>query len=221
MPHFFSIEKREASNTPYLKVKLLDNSEPQLQAIKQLLEEKSHCVRKCNITHNRQDDLTIYIKTLSTTDEAFDEVENILNSHFGNGVLRNDTIENTNGILNELVSHPMPLDLYKKAIDGFQKQQDYRHAMDDLRLSLELLLKDVLSNEKSLEKQDKFLSAYLGRGRISTEIIAGITDEMKALGRYFNEHEKHKDDIKIDDIDCVVHWVSNIIHVVMSVKPAK
>lgn len=221
MPHFFSIEKREASNTPYLKVKLLDNSGPQLQAIKQLLEEKSHCVRRCNITHNRQDDLTIYIKTLFTTDEAFDEVENILNSHFGNGVLRNDTIENTNGVLNELVSHPMPLDLYKKAIDGFQKQRDYRHAMDDLRLSLELLLRDVLSNEKSLEKQGKFLNAYLGKGGISSEIIAGITEEMKALGRYFNEHEKQKDDINISDIDCVVHWVSNIIHVVMSVKPAK
>ena len=221
MPQHFSISKKEVFDTPYLKVELLDNSKPQLQAIKQLLEEKSHCVRRCNITHNRQDDLTIYIKTLFTTDEAFDEVENILNSHFGNGVLRNDTINYTDGVLNELVSHPKPLELYKKAIDGFQKQQDYRHAMDDLRLSLELLLKDVLSNEKSLEKQDKFLNAHLGRGGISTEIIAGITEEMKALGSYFNEHEKHKDDIKINEIDCVVDWVSHIMHVVMSVKPVK
>lgn len=221
MPQHFSISKKEVFDTPYLKVELLDNSKPQLQAIKQLLEEKSHCVRRCNITHNQQDDLTIYIKTLSTIEDAFDEVENILNSHFGNGVLRNDTINYTDGVLNELVSHPKPLELYKKAIDGFQKQQDYRHAMDDLRLSLELLLKDVLSNEKSLEKQDKFLNAHLGRGGISTEIIAGITEEMKALGSYFNEHEKHKDDIKINEIDCVVDWVSHIMHVVMSVKPVK
>lgn len=221
MSQHFSITKKEAFNTPYLKVELWDNSKPQLQAIKQLLEEKSHCVRRCNITHNQQDDLTIYIKTLSTTEEAFDEVKNILNSHFGSGVLSNDTIENTNGVLNELVSHPKPLELYEKAIDGFQKKQDYRHAMDDLRLSLELLLKDVLSNEKSLENQEKDLKAYLGRGGISSEIIAGITEEMKALGSYFNEHEKHKDDIKINEIDCVVDWVSHIMHVVMSVKPAK
>lgn len=220
MPHFFSIEKRKASNTPYLKVKLLDNSEQQLQIIRQLIET-SPAVYRCNITRNKQTDLTIYIKDLYTIDEASDEVKRLLDAHFEKGILCSDTLNKTKEVAKELSSHTQPFEFYKKAIDGFQKQQDYRHAMDDLRLSLELLLKEVLLNDKSLEKQDKFLSAYLGRGRISTEIIAGITDEMKALGRYFNEHEKHKDDIKIDDIDCVVHWVSNIIHVVMSVKPAK
>lgn len=220
MPHFFSIEKREAFNTPYLKVKLLDNSEQQLQIIQQLIETLP-AVRRCNITRNKRTDLTIHITEFYTIDEVSGEVKRLLDAHFEKGILCSDTLNKTKEVAKELSSHTQPFELYKKAIDGFQKQQDYRHAMDDLRLSLELLLKEVLLKDKSLEKQDKFLSAYLGRGGISTEIIAGITEEMKALGRYFNEHEKHKDDIKINEIDCVVRWASNIMHIVMSVKTAK
>lgn len=195
----------------------MDNSEQQLQIIQHLIGT-SPAVHKCNITQNKQADLTIYIKDLYTIDDAFDEVKRLLDAHFGKGVLCNDTLDKTKVVAEELSSHTQSLELYKKAIDGFQKQQDYRHAMDDLRLSLELLLKEILSNDKSLENQEKDLNAYLGRGGISKEIIVGITGEMKALGRYFNEHEKHKDDIKIDDINCVVHGVSNIMHIVMFVK---
>ena len=105
--------------------------------------------------------------------------------------------------------------LYNKAIHGFDMGVDYRHAMDDLRLALETLIKRVLGNDKSLENQYEPLCAYLGTKGISSEIVGNVKTNLTAISKYFNEHEKHKDNIKVNEIDYIVTAVNNIMNILL------
>lgn len=219
MPAQFQIKQANAFDKPYLKVQLLDIS--QLETIKRVLES-SPLVRKCNVTKKddiafkKQDDLTIYINDFYTIDEANVELQKLLEEHFKGGVLLPQTKSIVTNVEHELTAYQPALDLYKKAISGLQGQQDYRHAMDDLRLSLELLLKEVLSNNKSIENQEKELCHFLGRKGISPKIIAIVKNDLQAIMRYFNEHIKHNDNVVYNEVDTITYLTSNIIHIILS-----
>lgn len=213
MPKQFDIQKATACGNPYLKVKLLDNS--LLQTIKELIESSS-AVHHCNITHNKRDDLIVYINSFYTIDEVCDELQKLLKGHFQGGVLEIETKSLTDSMKREISPYQDALNLYITAINDLQARQNYRHAMDDLRLSVELLLRNVLSNKKSLENQQSDLKEYLGRKGKSTETIALVTNDMQAIIRYFNVHVKHNDDIVTNEIDSIVYAMSNLIHILLS-----
>ncbi len=122
----------------------------------------------------------------------------------------------TDSVKREISPYQDALNLYITAINDLQARQNYRHAMDDLRLSVELLLRNVLSNKKSLENQQSDLKEYLGRKGKSTETIALVTNDMQAIIRYFNVHVKHNDDIVTNEIDSIVYAMSNLIHILLS-----
>lgn len=56
-----------------------------------------------------------------------------------------------------LENYPGSLKLYQEALTKFEGELFTRNLLDDLRLSLELLLKAVLKNDKSLENQTAVL----------------------------------------------------------------
>ena len=114
-----------------------------------------------------------------------------------------------------LSQYPDVKKLYDKAIEGFDNGTDYRHALDDLRLSLETLLKRVLGNDKSMENQSDVLCEYLGKEGISSEIIGNVKVNLTTVSRYFNEHEKHKDNVKLNEIDYIVTAVNNIMNILL------
>lgn len=212
MPKQYNIKKAIACGNPYLKVFLLDNNN--LQIIKELVKT-STAVARCNITHNKRDDLTIYISAFYNIDEAFDEVKKLLDGYFSESVLSSPTKTLVSDIENVLTPHDKPLELYSKAITDLLSGQNYRNALDNLRLSVELLLKTILSNERSLEKQDEKLKEYLGKSGVDSSIIGIAANDLKALTRYFNEHVKHNDDVVTNEIDFVVYAASNLIHVLL------
>lgn len=118
-------------------------------------------------------------------------------------------------IQSKLSVYPDVRKFYEKAMNGFDKGVDCRHAMDDLRLSLETLLKSVLENDKSLENQCESLCAYLGAKGISSEIVGNVRVNLTAISRYFNEHEKHKDNVKLNEMDYIVTAVNNIMSILL------
>lgn len=213
MPEQFNIQKATACGNPHLKVKLLDNS--QLSTIKELIET-STAVHHCNVTHNKRDDLTVYINSFYTTDEACDELQKLLRGHFQGGVLKVETKSLIDSAKRDVSPYQDTLNLYTTAINDLQTGQNYRHALDDLRLSVELFLREVLSNKKSLENQQNDLKEYLGRHGKSTETIALVTNDMQAIIRYFNEHVKHNDAIVANEIDSIVYATSNLMHILLS-----
>ncbi len=74
-------------------------------------------------------------------------------------------------------------------------REDYRNALDDLRLSLEVLLKEVLGNEKSLENQMKSLGAFVKAKGGSEEFSNGLWKVLDWYSKYQNERVKHKEKV--------------------------
>jgi hypothetical protein len=69
-----------------------------------------------------------------------------------------------------LEDYPEPLELYAEAIQKYEQGVYLRNLLDDLRLSLELLLKEILENRKSLEKQTAPLGQHMKSAGGSKEL---------------------------------------------------
>ena len=65
-----------------------------------------------------------------------------------------------------------------------------------MRLSLELLLKDLLNNDTSLENQWKILGKSLKDENVSKEISNLFQKILTYYGDYQNKYIKHNDNVK-------------------------
>lgn len=73
-----------------------------------------------------------------------------------------------------LEEYPKALESFNNAVIKFKRRIFQRNMLDDLRLSLELFLKSLLNNEKSLENQKQFFGDYLknkGTSKTSFEYV--------------------------------------------------
>lgn len=73
-----------------------------------------------------------------------------------------------------------------------------------MRLSLELLLRHLLGNDKSLEKQQPIIGAFLKERGASPEIGNLLHRVMDIYTSYQNNYVKHDDAVKADEVDMVV-----------------
>lgn len=90
-----------------------------------------------------------------------------------------------------LLDYPGSLDFWKKAMSHYQAFQ-YRESLDNARLCLELLLKSLLANEKSLENQRKSLGGWLKEQGVPKEISNMIWERLDYYAASQNNHVKHK-----------------------------
>ncbi|MGT2926383.1 hypothetical protein [Streptococcus cuniculipharyngis] len=90
-----------------------------------------------------------------------------------------------------LADYPGSLDFWKKAMSHYQAFQ-YRESLDNARLCLELLLKSLLVNEKSLENQRKPLGGWLKEQGVPKEISNMIWERIDYYAASQNNHVKHK-----------------------------
>jgi hypothetical protein len=67
----------------------------------------------------------------------------------------------------------------------------YRNALDNLRLALEQLLRSILGNKKTLEKQREILLPWLGRRGVHPLISGMYADLLAKFAEYQNEVVKH------------------------------
>ena len=80
--------------------------------------------------------------------------------------------------------------------------------LDDLRLSLELLLKHILGNQKSLENQVAPLGDFLSRAGGSTEFVNMFQKLIKYFNDYQNTHIKHNDNVIETEIEFLIEITS-------------
>lgn len=81
-----------------------------------------------------------------------------------------------------LESFPEVQKLYNHALEKYRGGVFERNVLDDLRLSLELLLREVLSNDKSLDNQNPLLGQYLKDRGGSTE----FRNMFRTLNSYYS-----------------------------------
>ena len=89
-----------------------------------------------------------------------------------------------------LSSYPGALDLWNRALSCKQSYQN-RECLDNARLCLELLLKDILSNGKSIENQKTEFCTWLGTKNVPKEVVNMIWKSIDDYARVQNQHVKH------------------------------
>lgn len=107
-----------------------------------------------------------------------------------------------------LSDYPDSLSLYKQAISKYSSKVFERNLMDDLRLSLELLLKKVLKNDKSIENQLGIIGNFVQANGGSKEYVNMFVKLIEYYSKYQNTYIKHDDNVNTEEIEFVVELTS-------------
>lgn len=108
--------------------------------------------------------------------------------------------------------------MYQSAMDKLNEGNFQRNLIDDLRLALELLLKAILKNEKSIENQISEIGAHLKGKDVSVEIRNMFLKLLEYYSKYQNEYVKHDDAVKENEIDFVINVTSSFIRLLIQVE---
>lgn len=106
---------------------------------------------------------------------------------------------------------------YKSAIEKYESKKYERNILDDMRLSFELLLKELLKNQKSLENQKKILGAVLKENNISAEIRNLIIKVIDYYIKYQNDKVKHADSSNKLEIEYIIEQTSVLMKFLIQV----
>lgn len=93
-----------------------------------------------------------------------------------------------------------------------------RKALDDMRLSFELLVKDLLGNDKSLENQIALLGGMLKDTEASVELRNMVTQVIKYYTDFQNNHVKHNDKVNSNEIEYVIELTSVVMKFLIKIS---
>ena len=110
-----------------------------------------------------------------------------------------------------LASYPRALKSYEQAIEKFENGEYQRNTLDDMRFSLEMLIKDLLGNERSLENNKNVLGTQLKQKNVSSEFRNMVTTLITYFCSYQNDHVKHNDDIKENELEYTIEFTSTLM----------
>jgi hypothetical protein len=114
-----------------------------------------------------------------------------------------------------LGSFPNALRPYDQAARKQANGVFLRNVLDDLRLALELLLKELLNNHKSLENQIAYLGAFITRHGGSPELANMFVKLIDYYTKYQNSYVKHDDAIIEGEVEFIFELTSSFMkHVV-------
>jgi len=103
-----------------------------------------------------------------------------------------------------LDDYPQAKQYYEDALNKKNNNIYTRNLLDDLRFSLEMLVKAILKNSKSLENQKSELGNFLKENSISGEIINLYTDKiLKFYTDYQNNNVKHNENYNEIEVDFI------------------
>lgn len=110
---------------------------------------------------------------------------------------------------------PAARELYVSAINQYNAGVFTRNLLDDLRLALELVLRESLNNEKSLENQVSILGAFIKQHGGSPQLGNMFAKLVDYYGTYQNTYVKHDDSVKDAEIEFIMEITSAFIkHVI-------
>lgn len=127
----------------------------------------------------------------------------ILRPNINSDLLRDNLVK--------LKEHPEAANAFQSALDNLNESKFDRNLLDDLRLSLECLLKSVLNNSAPLEKQKESLGTFLKQSGTSKEVTNMFNTLIAYYCSYQNEYIKHNVSVKEDEIDLTVNLTAAFI----------
>lgn len=100
-----------------------------------------------------------------------------------------------------LKGHPEAFASFQAALVKHRANVLSRNLLDDLRLSLETLVKDILKNGRSLENQKAELGDFLKQRETSQELRQMFVTLLSYYCNYQNSYVKHNDDVNEEEIE--------------------
>jgi len=122
-----------------------------------------------------------------------------------------------NNNLDWLVNYPKSYNNFSSALEKYLNKSYTRNLVDDLRLSLELLIKDILNNDCSLENQISSLGTFLKSKNISNEIKNMYTKLLDYYTKYQNNYAKHDDIINEHELEFIIYLTGTFMRLLLTI----
>jgi hypothetical protein len=110
-----------------------------------------------------------------------------------------------------LTDYPDSKKIFEQAMVKLENRIFERNLLDDLRLSLELLIKAVLGNNKSIENQLADLGRFFRKKSISKELNNMIVKLINYFAKYQNTYVKHNDNVNDKEIEFIFELTSSLM----------
>ncbi len=117
-----------------------------------------------------------------------------------------------------LLEYPEVLKIYNEALEKWANNIHQRNLLDDIRLSVELLLKGILGNQKSMENQQKELGDFISEKGASKELNNMFLKLVDYFGKYNNTYVKHSDNVNDNEIEIIVEIASSFMKFLIKIK---
>ena len=112
-------------------------------------------------------------------------------------------LETVNQVKNWLDGYPEAKKYYEGALEKMSCKIYKRNLLDDLRCSLEALVKDILQSKSSVENLKSDLGNYLKENNVNVEIRNLYITLLKFFLEYQNNNVKHNDLSKKIEVDFI------------------
>ena len=123
-----------------------------------------------------------------------------------------------NDNLDWLTGYPKSYESFRGALQEFGTIGKERDVVDKLRLSLELLIRDILQNKKSLENQEKEIGNYLKTKNISVEISNMFWRILDYYNKYQNNKAKHENNTPSDEVEFILYLTGTFMRFLLTTK---
>lgn len=154
---------------------------------------------------------------LDPDDEKATRILTLLIKKFGELYSEDDVDRNivteTKG---KLSKYPQAKNEYDKALELYDRGTYDRNALDSIRLSLELLMKQILNNKKSLENQliESELLPLLASKGVPKEVTNLVLKIFKGLADYQNNNVKHNPSVTELEVEYIIEQTSILIKLI-------
>lgn len=119
-----------------------------------------------------------------------------------------------------LSGHSAAYEVFEEAFSKYKSEVLQRNLLDDFRLSLELLCKELLGNSKSLENQIGPLGEYIKKHGGSKEVQNMFQKLIDYFTKYQNEYVKHSDSVVEVEITFVVELTCSVMKYLLQIEAA-
>lgn len=110
-----------------------------------------------------------------------------------------------------LAEYPESEKVYLEALTKFNNDIFERNLVDDLRLSLELLLKNIFQNKKSLENQTSEIGRFISSNGGSVHFSNMFRTLVEYYTKYQNAFVKHDDAMLEDEVEFIFEMTSSFM----------
>ena len=117
-----------------------------------------------------------------------------------------------------LSEFPSARKIYDEALQKHSNGVFTRNALDDLRLSLEELLRQLLNNDKSLENQISLIGSYIKERIGSVELANMFVKLIDYYSKYQNTYVKHDDAVPTAEVDFILEITSSFMKHLIRIK---